>query len=1415
MAGMRIILSIYFAAISAILISCNSNYTSSDQSKESLKTRADLAVEQEVQMTMDPHLGFVPRERIWTAYEEMKRQQEELYGKLGKAGIPGITWEERGPKNVGGRTRALIFDLNDATHKTVWAGSVGGGLWKTNDIYSTSISWTPVNDLLENLAVTTIAQHPQKHDTMYFGTGEGFYNSDAIRGDGIFRSFNGGTTWKQLLATKDSTSNTFNYVQKIVIAENGDVFAATRDGGIQKSTDNGNTWAQVLGTSSITTTNRASDIEIAANGDLYASFGIFNSDGIYKSVNGGIKWNKKSISPSSGYRIEIACAPSNFKYVYAIIQSTSTDGVGDMIWSSDSGASWSTMNSVSWKDQCFGSSSSDFSRGQAWYDLLLAVDPNDEGVVTVGGVDMFRTTDTGSTWIQVSTWTGCAFEDVHADHHIMVFSPGSSDKAIFGNDGGVYVTENMTSGSRTISNQGTNYNTTQYYACAIHPTKSSNHYLAGAQDNGTQRYSTLGINATVEEVGGDGAFCHINQITPDTQLAAYTRNNVRISTNGGFSFSTLSGSENVGNFINQSDYDDVNSILYSARGNNQVKRWKNIGGTVSVSTLSSTTLGSRQVSAVTISPENPQSVLVGTEGGRVVKITGANGGNPTFTNISSGLPSGNITCIAIQNGDSNHMLATYSNYGLAGNVYRTTNGGSSWSNIQGDLPEMPVRWIMFSPVSNTAALIATELGVWSCGNITAGSIDWDPNNATLANVRVDMLQWRESDSTIIAATHGRGLYSTTSFSTAVEPGFSADVLQVYEGDSIHFTNTSLGSTSYAWDFDNDGVYESTEKDPYFAYSDWGTFSVKLRINGLTGDSLTKSSYITVLPRLGTPYYKTEGGDMESNPGHFAGTLINGDSILWERGAPSSNYFSGSDYNGSFAWVTALNADYGRPSTYTDLALLTPSFNMSKSGTYRLSFWKSMEILYCNGPFAVQVQSSTDKGTTWTRVGDYGNGYHWYNRGSATCGTCCINSSIFSDNTGWTGSYSLDSSSYDVSSLAGNEDVRFRVMASIHPYFSSSNGYTNDGFLVDDFSLTGPANDSIKGGGIETIISSRTLQLGPEDTASFYSNNGKLIASIINEDNVHDFGEVKVEIDNAGTGVMTFDGKTANYTKIFQKTLKITPENTSTSADVKISMYFTKAELDAWKSATGLKAKDLQLFKTTKAITESVTSDGIYPTSTVVDSTYLGENLCITSSFTNGFSGVGAGGGGDGFGGPLPVSWLNFDGQRFPTTVILNWSTASELNNERFDIFRKIGAQDFEKIGSVVGRGTSNSINRYKYFDGEVTPYSRNPLCYRIEQIDFDGQTSTSRIICLQPGQTNADVIVGPNPVEDILEIRIDPWKINSYEVELVDLKGNVLIRGDVSSENRKMDVSRLSSGTYFAIIRSEGYVLAKKKILVL
>lgn len=740
-------------------------------------------------MTLDPATGDVPTERLAAA----ERILEET-AMTSRVQASNILWQERGPNNIGGRTRAILIDKADGTGNTVWAGGVGGGLWKTTNFKNVSPTWTQVAGISANLAITCIAQHPGNNQVIYVGTGEGFGNIDAIRGLGVYTTTNGGTSWTLLASTTTGGANQsdFSYVQKLLVYTNGDVYAACRSifcnaGGLLKSTTNGSSWTRVIGTatgSCATSLNmRAYDIEQSASGDLYAST-IDRSAGsvgrIWKSPAGGTVGNAGTwvnITPAGTFqRIELACSPTDNLKVYATTQggASSTGGTRLTI---DGGTNWSNINVGNWCDQ--GSTNADFTRNQAWYDLILGVKPTDDATVYVGGVDVFKTTNSGTAWSQLTQWaTGCAsLPYIHADIHAFEFFPGSPDEFIVGTDGGLFYTTN---GGTSFTDKNLGYNVTQYYGLAIHPTSGSNYLLAGAQDNGSHKFTGAGINSVTTVSGGDGASCHIDTDNPNFQYTSFTGTSVNFSSNGGASFSFL-GSYASDRFINPSDYDPATDILYCGGAARNFRRVFNFTTTMTANSFTTASSTNHAVSAIKVDPNTANRIWVAfsTADGAAALVApelyfiDAANGTPTSTAVTlpAGIAtSGNyISSLDIENGDANHVVLTLSNYGVT-SVWETLNGGTSWTAIEGNLPDMPVRWCKFMPAGlspNTRVnavggiLLATELGVWSTNLANGASTVWEANNTGMGNVRTDMIRIRTSDNKIAVATHGRGLFTGT------------------------------------------------------------------------------------------------------------------------------------------------------------------------------------------------------------------------------------------------------------------------------------------------------------------------------------------------------------------------------------------------------------------------------------------------------------------------------------------------------------------------------------------------------------------------------------------------------------------------------------------------------------------------------
>lgn len=745
----------------------------------------EQAMAQEFEKTKDPATGTVPVERLFIA-EQMQQQRfaEQIAGRQ-QSPVPGISWTERGPDNIGGRTRALLYDLNDINGKKVWAGGVGGGLWYTNDITAATPAWVKVNDQFDNLAITSITQDPVYRNILYFSTGEGVYNVDAIRGRGIWRSLDGGVNWTRLTSTDNRI---FYYVNKILFAQYGGggpcsvdkpaVLAATRDSGIYRSVDSGQTWQKCLGIG-------AGGGTIDASGDLeavyyytYATLGVKGSGGggIYRSCNAGKDWLKIYTAAADEERIEIAPSPAvNMSWhMYALIQGS--DNKIKKIMRTDN-ADTVPANQVKWINKALpswcdlGVNSNDFTRGQAWYDLIAAVDPNDWKTVYIGGVDLMKSVDSGHTFSQISEWTTptfCGRPYVHADIHEIRFKPlytGGflSNELLIATDGGIF---RSTNAGGSFVDRNKSYNVTQYYGCAIHP-NPTNYFLAGAQDNGSQKFTGAGINATTTVSGGDGGFCHIDKNQPDTQITSYVNNQYFVSTNGGTSFAQRFKNER-GSFINPTDYDNTDNILYGADDPGKYYRWTNPAGNGADEAVSVPEFNGARVTHVKVSTHIAHRVYFGLNNGSIVQVDGADVGSAktgTVIKTTAGNPS--VSCIDIDPADENHLLVCYSNYGII-SVYEYLPGPGgilNWVSLDvsgntGSLPDMPVRWCMFDPRSNDWAILATELGIWSTDNLNGAATDWQPTNNNFAKTRVDMLKYRSSDRTLLAATHGRGLFSS-------------------------------------------------------------------------------------------------------------------------------------------------------------------------------------------------------------------------------------------------------------------------------------------------------------------------------------------------------------------------------------------------------------------------------------------------------------------------------------------------------------------------------------------------------------------------------------------------------------------------------------------------------------------------------
>jgi PKD repeat protein len=1020
---------------------------------------------QELEMTMDRNLGEVPTQRKVKAFKELKEQFSQEVATF--SAIPGVQWQERGSDNVGGRTRTIMFDPNDSEAKKVWAGAIAGGLWSNEDITNAGSKWIQEDDIMSNLVISTIAYDPSNTQVFYMGTGQGFI-STAIRGAGIWKSTNGGANWAQL---SSSINSNFDYVQKIKVTADGIVLAATTKG-LFRSPNEGSTWTRIL-------EGQFGDIDIASDGTIYASQGVRTSDGgIFKSIDNGFTWT--DITPSdNGKRTTVAASPSNPNIIYAVA-ALNANGGQDVAYfkkSIDAGATWTDVTipllmKLGVTTGC-EEDTDHFTRGQASFNLTLEVHPENPDIVYAGGIDNHRSTDGGETWIAISDWTGIngCRDYAHADNHDFQIRPGHPNSLLVANDGGMDYTVDAGTAERPDFERRVNgYNTMLFYYGAMVNELGSNTMIAGTQDNGTQRFTTPGINSTNMVYGGDGGFSFIDPNNSDFWIVSNPQSNYAFSTDGGLSFTSITSSVgNTGRFINPTDMDFERGILYSAAGGNQLGRIQGFPdspgnfNTLDLSNNGDPGIGNAQISAVKVSPYTENRVFVGTfvgSGGKIFIIDNAHLGSPTITEITGDLDEnrgGYLRSIDIGASDD-ELLITFSNYG-ANSVYTTVDGGTTWINKEANLPDIPVRWGIFNPKNTKQVLLGTDLGVWSSNDITDSNPNWEPTNNGLASVRVDHLLYRSADETILATTYGRGLFTSNVFATTVKADFKTKQIVGNTGIAVNFEDASLlPGDSWSWDF-GDGN-SSSSQNPSHSYNNAGTYDVSLSIaNGSSTE--TKTGYVTILPLTNVPYLAADGGDFESNPEHFTSrSLLNGLDI-WERGVPGNNLMTPS--SGINAWKTKLEDDITNVGYNHKSAFYTPAFNLSETAKdYTLSFRMSKELAFCNGPMAMQAEYSLDGGITWNTLGssinEPGNA-NWYSSGPSL--GCSLVTDIFENQMGWAASLGNNTNvltQYKLNNLSGQANVSFRFVFVADGGFSQ--GYDVDGFMIDDFEIlaTDPLSD---------------------------------------------------------------------------------------------------------------------------------------------------------------------------------------------------------------------------------------------------------------------------------------------------------------------------------------------------------------------
>jgi hypothetical protein len=692
-----------------------------------------------------------------------------------------LTWTSLGPSPIGARIAGTDYYQGAyplagrvtaiATHPTLadtaYIGAADGGVWKTEN---GGASWTPKFDGQASLSIGAIAIAPS--GTVWVGTGEGNESGDAYFGAGLFKSIDGGTSW-----TNSGTAFDACHVTDIRVDPNDSnrvIVAVHRFGryvtscanGLYRTSDGGTTWSLLsvagIGTYSSGALHEPLSLTVANAVGATTWYAGFWGDGVFKSVNGGDSWTLVKSAAGAG-RVSVAAARNDPARVATVMENASTGQVLG-IWSSTNGGTDWTPLTVSPSADAAAQSIS-FCSTQCWYDLTSAV--ADDGTVYAGGLFVWKQSGTSVTDIGFKA-NGSG---IHSDQHALSFD--ASGRLWVGSDGGVYRTPD---GGVSFSNLNAGLSINQ-----IEPGISGSlagTFVAGSQDTGTNRYT--GSTSWTQIFGGDGG---ASAVAPgpvagpsdDTIYVSYTYGTAYKSTNGGLTWTYITSVPKASGDGVQfyapfaMDPSDSNRLYLG-----MTRLWRSTDAAATPFVAISPQFGVAdpangitqqtdywgQITAIGLAPSTTSTIYVGTAGRRIARTTDAGAPTPTWTPVTTGLPTRTVTDIEVKPTDSTVAFASFSSFNAytpAGHVFLTTTGGSSWTNVSGNLPDSPVNALAIDWSTSPATIYAgTDVGVfWS----NDGGTNWANTSANLPTVVIMDLKIDATANRLIVGTHGRGVWS--------------------------------------------------------------------------------------------------------------------------------------------------------------------------------------------------------------------------------------------------------------------------------------------------------------------------------------------------------------------------------------------------------------------------------------------------------------------------------------------------------------------------------------------------------------------------------------------------------------------------------------------------------------------------------
>ena len=692
------------------------------------------------------------------------------------------SWSPVGPFSIAapasnylGRVNCVAFHPSDAN--TLFAGTPGGGLWKTTN---GGTSWTPLTDGLPSSGISGIAIQSNNPNVMYVLTGDGnggnqwgYYVKE--RGCGVYKSTDGGVTW---LATGLSWNQSdMRYGYKLLLhPTNSNVLVAATSNGIYRTTNGGTSWSQEI-------SGEFQDIEFKANDASKLCATRYGVASLYVSTDTGNTWVAKAYPGAGGItrgEVEVSDANPALAWVLLGPQGTGTiRGFYSYNWSTE------VFTLITNTPNLFsGSAAGGDDGGFPWWAIGLWVSPTNANNMLMGGVIGRRSTTGGSTWF--------ADNDIlHADAHGYFTNP-LTNSVYAVNDGGIF---RSTNSGDTWTNITSNMQITQYYRMSGIDS-DSDYLLAGAQDNGHHLRTTNTTTFNHVITCCDGMDNGINYTTPSIMYGFTQYGGLNKSINSGTSFfgiypTLAAGGSNeawVTPFLIHTTtpttlfYASINGLLRHTASGEPNNAWVNLGGG-----------GGQAAFAMGTSSTDRGYVASNSTLRRTDNLSNA---APTWT-IKSGNPGWpstagtQITSIEVNPDNSLEVWVTFSGYNAATKVIRSTDGGDNWTNMTGNLPNVPVHMIKFEDNNGApggAVYIGTDIGVFYRDNTT---INWIQYGNGLPRTMITDLEVNETAGVITVSTYGRGFWRSPLYSPCVP---SLTLASAISGSQYHQASSTVTVT---------------------------------------------------------------------------------------------------------------------------------------------------------------------------------------------------------------------------------------------------------------------------------------------------------------------------------------------------------------------------------------------------------------------------------------------------------------------------------------------------------------------------------------------------------------------------------------------------------------------------------------------